>query len=158
MLDSDFALDAAGMGFGPDERGVDDADLGQTTQFAQAESEKFARLGLCYDPLLGRREPAIAVTALVEGSFTLDACRDVDGELDTIVTESASGNGAVNRCATVAAEDTIQLVSTDRTCNAELPTSTHVAAVCSRAWLGAIDTESRSIDMMTEDVLCVGTD
>jgi hypothetical protein len=42
------------------------------------------------DPLVGRRQPTIAISALVEGSFSLNALRYVDGELDTVVTESAS--------------------------------------------------------------------
>jgi hypothetical protein len=42
----------------------------------------------------------------VEGSFSLDALGYVDGELDTVVTESAGGDSAVNGSTAVAAEDT----------------------------------------------------
>jgi hypothetical protein len=43
----------------------------------------------------------------VEGSFSLDALRDIDGELDTVVTESAGCDSSVNGGATVATEDAV---------------------------------------------------
>lgn len=90
LLDGDLQLDTAGVRLGPDEGGVDDADFVQTTELAKTEGQKFTRLGLGNDPLVGRRQPTIAISALVEGSFSLNALRYVDGELDTVVTESAS--------------------------------------------------------------------
>lgn len=89
LLDGKLQLDTAGVRLGPDEGGVDDADFVQTTELAKTEGKKFTRLRLGDDPLVGRGQPTIAISALVEGSFSLNALRYVDGELDTIVTESA---------------------------------------------------------------------
>jgi hypothetical protein len=41
----------------------------------------------------------------VESSFSLNALGYVDGELDTVVTESAGGDSAVNGSTAVATED-----------------------------------------------------
>jgi len=41
----------------------------------------------------------------VKGSFSLDALGNVDGELDTIVTESAGGDSAVDGSTAVTTED-----------------------------------------------------
>lgn len=41
----------------------------------------------------------------MEGSFSLDALGDVDGKLDTVVTESAGGDSAVDGSTAVATKD-----------------------------------------------------
>jgi hypothetical protein len=53
LLNGDLQLDTARMGFGPDERGVDDADFVQTTQLAKTEGEEFTGFGLGDEPLVG---------------------------------------------------------------------------------------------------------
>jgi len=107
LLDGDLQLDTTRVRFGPDEGGVDNADFVQTAQLAQTEGKKLTRFRLGNEPLVGRRQPTVAISALVEGSFSLDALRDVDGELDTVVTESAGCDSSVNGSATVATEDAV---------------------------------------------------
>ena len=111
LLDGDLQLDTARVRFGPDEGGVDDADFVQTTQFAKTEGQEFTRFGLSDEPLVGRRQPTIAISALVEGSFSLNALGYVNGELDTVVTESAGCDSAVNGSTAVATEDAGVFVS-----------------------------------------------
>jgi hypothetical protein len=41
----------------------------------------------------------------VEGSFSLDSLGDVDGELNTVVTESAGSDSAIDGSTAVATED-----------------------------------------------------
>jgi hypothetical protein len=104
-LNGDLHLDTARMGFCPDERGVDDADLCQTAQLAKTQGQEFARFGLSDEPLVGRRQPTLTISALVKSAFSLDALGDIDGKLDTIVTQGAGCDGAVNGSTTVATEN-----------------------------------------------------
>ena len=54
ILDGELDPDAAGMGLGPDEACVDDADFVEAPQLLEAQGEQFAGFGLGADPGRGR--------------------------------------------------------------------------------------------------------
>jgi len=93
------------MGFGPDEAGVDDAELVQAAQFLEAEGKQFARFGVRHHPRCRWAQPSVAVAAHVEDRFALDAARGVRLELYAVVAESARGLCAIDGSAAVRAEN-----------------------------------------------------
>ena len=71
ILDGELDPDAAGMGLGPDEARVDDADLMEAPQLLEAQGEQFAGFGLGADPGRGREQPAVAISAYSD-AITID--------------------------------------------------------------------------------------
>jgi hypothetical protein len=84
LLDRDLHLDTAGVRFGPDETGINNADFRETTQLAQTQSQQFLRFGGSDNPAGGGLEPSLAVLASVEGCFTLNTLGNIDGESNTV--------------------------------------------------------------------------
>ena len=68
LLNREFDLDALRVGFGPDETGVNEADLIQTFKLLQTNGKEFTRLWLGDGPCLWRRKEAFAVLAEREGA------------------------------------------------------------------------------------------
>ena len=71
VLDGDLDSYAAGVGLGPDEARVDDADLMEAPQLLEAQGEQFAGFGLGADPGRGREQPAVAISAYSD-AITID--------------------------------------------------------------------------------------
>lgn len=69
------------MRLGPDESSVDEANLGQSLELAQADSEQLPRLHLTDDPLRRRGEVARASFAEVDGRLLGDSFGDVDSAM-----------------------------------------------------------------------------
>jgi hypothetical protein len=103
ILDGELDLDTARVRLGPDEGGVDKADLSEAPQLLEAQSQELARFGGGDDPRRGRQEPSVAVAAEVDDGLALDVAGEVDGELDAVVAEGAGLS--VGRGTAVAAEN-----------------------------------------------------
>lgn len=98
------------MGFGPDEAGIDDADLGQAAELAQAVCEEFLRFEGSTNPAGRGLKPPLAVLAAVKNCLSLNALRNIDRQLHTVLAKSACCCCSIDRRATVATKDTKQQV------------------------------------------------
>jgi hypothetical protein len=104
VLDGELDLDTTRVRLGPDEGGVDEADLLHALELLEAQGKHLTGFGGGDDPGGGGQQPAVAVAAEVQDSLALDVSGEVDGELDAVVAEGAGL--AVGRGAAVAAENT----------------------------------------------------
>lgn len=88
-LHRDLDLDTPRMRLRPDEAGIDDSQLVESSQFLEAESEELTGFGRGNHPRVGRRQPSVAVAAHVQGCFALDAACRVRLEFYAIIAECA---------------------------------------------------------------------
>jgi hypothetical protein len=80
------------MRLGPNESSVDEADLGQSLELAQADGEQLPRLHLTNDPLRRRGEVARASLAEVDGRLLGDSFGDVDSAVVRKLSSPAQGD------------------------------------------------------------------
>lgn len=78
LLDRELDAETLAMRLGPDEAGVDEADLCEALELAQADGEELARLELGAGPGGRGRQPALAAAAERDGRLLGNAVGDVD--------------------------------------------------------------------------------
>ena len=70
--------------FRPQEKGVDQSDFGQSSQFPKTQIEELLRLWFGGNPVCWRLQPSVAVSADMEGCFSLNAIGNVDREFEAV--------------------------------------------------------------------------
>lgn len=83
LLDGDLDFDAFAVRFGPDEAGVDEANLAQTLQASQAQGHQFLRFQGTSEPLHRWLQVTITVTAALDGYLFRDSLGNVHLGTDT---------------------------------------------------------------------------
>lgn len=108
ILDRQLDLDSSRVRLSPDEARIDDSHFVQASQLLEAESQKLARFGHGDDPTCWWQHPSLAVSALLDGGFSLDSIGDVVGQLDTVVASCARGRRSIDRSTAVVTEDSAE--------------------------------------------------
>jgi hypothetical protein len=90
FLHGELDAETLAMGFCPDEAGVDEADLFEPLQTAEADGEEFPTLELGGKPLLRGREVAHAVSAERDLRLLGNGLCDIDGIPEASDAETAA--------------------------------------------------------------------
>lgn len=78
-MDRQLDLDSPRVRLSPDEARIDDSHFVQASELFEAESQKLARFGHGDDPTGRWQHPSLAVSALLDGSLSLNSIGDVVG-------------------------------------------------------------------------------